>query len=347
MNLERTETLEPEYSVIPAIPKAEGGKIPAARTKHAACAFNICVAIYGGNDETGQTLDEGATIWLFNTADQAWETLGDKLEGSALTPKPRHSARLFDHQNNLILYGGTGADGTPLTDVWHFDYVNKTWTQLPDAPVSTRNAALSEGVLHLISSNDTMSSSLHILQLNAKSEEGQGWQTVPYPTNPLTPGPLPRIEAGLVPVSTGYGRQYLLYMLGAQPANPESTSESAKATDQGKDAPASFWSDIWTYQLPSSEPEVKLTTQIYEAMKPARIKDSIRGALGVDSGKHSWSEIEVLPPADLIPEAGKVHPGPRSSLGFDVMKNKSTVVVWGGLNPKGEREGDGWIIKLE
>ena len=67
----------------------------------------------------------------------------------------------------------------------------------------------------------------------------------------------------------------------------------------------------------------------------------------MDSGKHSWAEVEVLPPADLEESAGKIHPGPRSAFAVDVMKDKRSVVIWGGVNPKGEREGDGWIIKLE
>lgn len=90
----------------------------------------------------------------------------------------------------------------------------------------------------------------------------------------------------------------------------------------------------------------------------------------MDSGKHSWSEVEILPPGDLQPEAGKLHPGPRSWFGCDVTKDKKGVVIWGGkqhsfprkdqpsllltdnspgtgVNPRGEREGDGWVIRLE
>ena len=58
-------------------------------------------------------------------------------------------------------------------------------------------------------------------------------------------------------------------------------------------------------------------------------------------------EVEVLPPTDLEASEGKVHPGPRGSFACDVMDDGTTVVVWGGVNPKGEREGDGWVIKLE
>lgn len=344
VSLEPTEKLEPEYSVFPAGTKDdEGAKVPSARTRHSACAFDERVAVYGGVDQSGQLIGDAPTIWLFNPAYHSWEAL-DSLNPET-QPQPRSSAGLFAHQNNLILYGGVDTQGTLLKDTWHFDVTNRQWTPLPDAPVSSQHAALSDGVLYLISGSDMVGGDLHFLQLNAKSDEGQGWHTVPFPTTPLTPGPLPRAGAGLLPVSTGYGRQYLLYLFGAHTAG-ESAQASETAGEAGSAQPA-YWSDIWTYQLPSSDPELKATTQIYEAMKPARIKDAIRGALGVGSGKHSWGEVEVLPPGELVPAAGKVHPGPRSSFACDVMKDKRSVAVWGGINPKGEREGDGWVIRLE
>jgi hypothetical protein len=92
---------------------------------------------------------------------------------------------------------------------------------------------------------------------------------------------------------------------------------------------------------------VKATTNFTEALKPAKIKDKIREALGMDDGKHSWYEVVVEPPTELPESEGKLHPGPRASFACDVMVDGQSVVIWGGTNPKGELEGDGWIIKLE
>jgi len=320
-----SDTPEPQYSVIPAVPKEKGGKVPAARTRHASCAFNVCVAVYGGVDDAGQLVDNDSSIWLFRTdvEGHCWESL-EASNKDVAAPQPRSSAKIFDYNNNLIIYGGVDASGTALTDCWHFNYVLRTWSRFPDAPVSTDSVGLSDGVLHLISdSQDRLSGDLQILPLNAKTEEERIWHTITFPTNPLTPGPLPRTGAGLLPVSTGFGRQYLLYLFGAQHAN-------GNATQSEDEAPA-FYTDMWTYQLPSTTPEVKATTNVLEAMKPAKIKDAIRGALGVDSGKHSWYEVEVLPPSDLLEPAGKVHPGPRSFFAYDVMDDKRTVVLWGGM----------------
>lgn len=335
-----------QYALIPAVPDVEGGKVPSARKKHAACAFNVCVAVFGGVDDAGQLADSEPVIWLFNTGKSAWETM--QAADSEKAPKPRSSARLFDFRNSLVLYGGVDASGAELNDVWHFDYVEKTWTQFSDAPISTSHAALTDGALYLVSGSDNMSGDLHFLQLAVKQGQPRGWSTISFPTNPLTPGPLPRQGAGLLGTSTGYGRNYLLYLFGARQHAPVVSAETvgdAQSEEESKSAAPQYWSDMWTFQLPSSQPEVKLSP--IDALKPSKVKDTIREAIGVESGKHSWADVEVLPPTDLdIPE-GKVHPGPRGFFASDVMEDGRSVVLWGGINAKGEKEGDGWIIRLE
>ncbi|KAF2857974.1 hypothetical protein K470DRAFT_222279 [Piedraia hortae CBS 480.64] len=336
---------QPDYSVIPAIPAKEGGKLPSPRRKHAACAFNGCVAVFGGLDEDGKVIDEGHGIWLFNGTKSAWETV-EPADDPKHGPVPRSSATLLHHQSGMILCGGQDASGAGLKDVWLFDYVVRAWSRLPDAPVVHTNASVSSGVLHVISSVDNMSGDLHILQITPKEGEEHKWHTVTFPTNPLTPGPRPRAGAGLLPVTTGYGRHYLLYILGARQdaSSPvEAQTEPPEVHPESAEEPK-YWSDVWTYQLPSSQ--VK-PTSITDSFKPAKIKDSIRSALGYDSGQHSWAEVEVLPPTDMQLGAGKVHPGPRGFFGCDVMADGQSVVIWGGVNAKGEKEGDGWIIKIE
>ena len=352
---------EPDYALIPAVPDVKDGKVPVARKKHAACAFNVCVAIFGGQDENGKVIDEGSTIWLFNTAKGAWETLTPSKKDDA-APRPRTGGKLFNLNNNLVLYGGHDASGHILKDVWEFDYVRKEWEHKQDAPVWSPNAALADGVLYLIAAGrDDKSCDLHFMPL-ATNREDQEWHKVPFPTTPETPGPLPRHGAGLIPVTTGYGRHYLIYMLGAReqssaetgddsapppPADAENPAHDSASADGGAAAEPQYWSDIWTYQLPSANPDLQPTLNWSETFKPAFMKDAIRGALGYETGKHSWSEVEVLPPTDLEATAGKVHPGPRGFFGADVMEDGRTVVVWGGLNAKGEKEGDGWVVRLE
>jgi hypothetical protein len=104
---------------------------------------------------------------------------------------------------------------------------------------------------------------------------------------------------------------------------------------------------MWSLQLPASNVGIQRRHTISEAVKPATIKDAIRSKLGVSTGTFSWAEVEVKPLGDLLEAEGKIHPGPRSSFGCDVLTKGNGVAIWGGTNVKGECEGDGWIIQLE
>ncbi|SMR63442.1 unnamed protein product [Zymoseptoria tritici ST99CH_3D1] len=333
-----------EYALLPANPDIKDQPVPSARTKHAACHFNVCLAVFGGQDASGALVDQDPVIWLYVTGKSAWETI--RSQDSSVAPVQRYGASLFNASNNLVLYGGFDKDDQPLKDVWHFSYTSKSWTALPSAPVDTSNAAYSDGSLYLISSADTMSSEVHALDISNPEKPGS-WTTTTFPTNPLAPGPRPRVGGGLLPISTGYGRNYLLYFFGARqdPAtNETSDPEETSAPTQ--------WSDAWTYQAPSTKPAVRPTRSISEALKPSAIKDAIREKLGYDSGEKSWCEVEVKLP-EILGEGdgqGKIHPGPRMHFGCDFVGNEvagAKVVIWGGVNAKGDREGDGWVISLE
>lgn len=330
--LHTSSNATPEYQVLPAIATGKNRPVPAPRTKHSACAINKHVAVYGGSDEAGNTLDEGATIWLYDTEKLSWKTL-EPTNHLGRVPPPRSGGCLLAHNGNLVLVGGKGSTGVVLTDVWHFDYFTKTWSQLPHAPAVVTNAAIAGGTLYIISGSDTLGGEVHHLDIKLYAEQPPTWKVTPFPTNPLAPGPRPRSNGGLLPITTGYGRNYLLYFFGDR----QGTGEKNDLVQ---------WSDLWTFQLPSSDLEAKATTTVAEAIKPAKIKDQIRTKLGADTGGSNWAEVEVQPPGDLRGHEGKVHPGPRSSFGYDATSDGRCVVLWGGSNATGEPEGDGWIIGL-
>ncbi|KAI0173053.1 hypothetical protein GGR52DRAFT_541728 [Hypoxylon sp. FL1284] len=322
----------PEYQVLPAIAAADkDGPVPGPRSKHSACALNGCLAVYGGCDEAGKFIDEGAKIWLYDVAKLSWETL-EPANHPERMPPARSDACILAHDGNLVVLGGKYDNGEALADVWHFNCFTKTWNQLPRAPAAITSATVLGDTLYIIShSPDSLSSEVHSLDIKLYAETPPTWETYPVPTNPLTPGPRPRSGGGLVPITTGFGRNYLLYFFGDR----QGAAEKDKLQ----------WSDLWTFQLPSSNIEVKATTSFSEAVKPAKIKDQIRSKLGDDSSR-SWAEVEVQPPGDLQAPGGKVHPGPRSSFGYDVATDGRSVVMWGGGDAKGEPQGDGWVIKL-
>jgi hypothetical protein len=326
---------EVDYCLIPAIPSQED-KVPRARTKHAACAFNGSIAVYGGCNDKNELVDEACCIWLFDPKESTWKFVS--ASNSDSTPGRRYGCKIFAHGDSIILYGGQDKAGSN-SDVWQFDTNAETWTQLPTAPVSTTNAALANGQLYLISASDPMSSQLHHLDLSSPVGEAH-WDTFTFPTNPMAPGPRPRHGGGLLPITTGFGRNYLAYLLGAR----DNSAESHLPEDETHEV--TQWSDMWTLQLPSSDLQPQAKMSISEAIRPAKIKDAIRSAFGADSGKHAWAEVEVQVPANLEGE-GKLHPGPRAYFGCDIMGDGKSAVLWGGENAKGERIGDGWIMRLE
>lgn len=364
---------EPQYALLPALPAgATGGEasgvpdegsdgVPVARTRHAACAFNICVAIFGGADEKGEVIEEKGRIWLFNTAKSTWEFIGPKL-GEHDVPEARVKGKLFDCENDLVLHGGFGKTGEPLKDTWHFSYTDKTWTRLPDAPQANTNAALANGVLWLLTitpENNGLNGYMHSLAITSAASPSKptSWTTQSFPTNPLTPSPKPRVAGGLLPMTTGHGRQYLLHFFGVTPpttkedlpatSSPDETTLQVVDTQAAVSAEPIQYPDLWTLQLPSTTPGRKASWS--ESLRPAALKDSIRSAFKADTGTNAWAEVDVQPPAlDKLGdgESGKVHPGPRAYFGCDVLKDGSTVMIWGGVNAKGERESDGWLVSL-
>ncbi|KXJ97077.1 hypothetical protein Micbo1qcDRAFT_211346 [Microdochium bolleyi] len=331
---------KPEYQMLPAITSDAAAPGPAARTKHAACAVGKHVVVYGGCGQLGELVDDRSTLWQFDTQRLMWQVLQPETHPERV-PAPRSEGILLSHDNNLILFGGRDGTGAILQDVWHFNTFTKTWNALPSAPIATDSAAIAANTLYLISSHDSLSSDVHSLAIELYAPQPPTWQTTTYPTNPLTPGPGTRTNAGFLPVSTGYGRNFLLYLFGdKKPYRNGVTSMASNAIE------APRWDDLWTFQVSSSEPEMQTTTDFANAIKPARIKDQIREKLGVDTGNMTWCKVEPHSTDETASEKGS-HPGPRSCFACGAAADARTVILWGGISDSGEVLGDGWILRLE
>jgi hypothetical protein len=352
VTLEHSGKPEMDYSLIPALATTEGNSTPAPRTNHAACAFHGNIAIYGGAGENEDLIDEQSSIWLFSPERKSWDLLepskGDVDTGD-IGPGPRRCAQLFAHDTHVILFGGIDGSGDHASDLWQFDIAGRYWTQLPTAPVATSNAALANGQLWLISGSDPMSSQLHHLSVSTSTEERK-WESFTFPTNPLAPGPRARHNGALLPVTTGWGRNYLVYLLGAR-TDSSLDNKATKPEDPNQSKEFTQFSDTWVLQIPSSDLEAKPAMSLKNAIKPAKIKDVIRSSLGANTGHLTWAEAVVQLPSEKTleeeEEDGKLHPGPRAFFGSDVLENGSGVVFWGGVDAKGERVGDGWLAKFE
>jgi len=335
-----SENSATEYQAIPALASEGGTQIPEPRTAHAACAVGSNVVIYGGRDEAGNPVDDNSTLWEFDTQTLKWQVLKPETHPERVPP-PRSGAALLFHDNNLVLYGGRGKDGASLQDVWYFNTFTKTWNALPSAPVATNSAAVASNTLYLVSASDKLSGTLYSLTLELYSPEPPAWQSTQFPTSPLTPGPGPRTNAAFLPISTGYGRNFLLYVFGNKLELASCVSDS-----QNKDSKNDIWDDLWTLQVPSSEPEMQATTDFANAIKPAKIKDQIREKVGAQTGNLTWCKVEPTLSGDPPGTTEESQPTNRASFASAVTNDARTVVLWGGLSKTGETLGDGWLVHL-
>ncbi|KAG6994180.1 hypothetical protein G7Y79_00046g082310 [Physcia stellaris] len=302
------------------------------------------------------------------------------LLGKSMTPKEPHGT--------IILCSGLSSSSSneALKDAWSFNVLTSTWTELPSLPSSITfssapSIALTHNRLYTITSSSDVGSEMLYLPLpktvfydskasgaeadpnanlqpmfggqeKSEAEKKGDWTTLPFPSNPLAPGPRPRKGAGLVPVTTGNGREYLLYFLGERLA---SSSSPSKETSEG---PASeeplYWSDVWSYQTPA------------QAATASGIKDATRSSLGIATGEGTWAEVTIVADVEEVVESGqdeapekkeagkmetgqgggKSHPGPRGWFGAAGIDGNG-VVLWGGKNAKGEVEGEGWIVRIK
>lgn len=301
--------------------------IPPARFLHGAAASE--------NPLPNKNASEKAS---YSSQIQSSITKLPSLIGKGSTPQEPHGT--------LIISGGFSTPSSVHNDTWLFNITTHTWSPLPATPSTSPyppSLALTHNRLYLISSSSDLGSEIHYLPFTKEhytDARGSGeiglttakndWTTLSFPTNPLTPGPRPRKGAGLIPVTTGNGREYLLYFFGERASPPTSEYPSPSSEDPV------FWSDVWSYQVSAQN------------LTAAGIKDATRSAMGIATGEGSWAEVKIVTVVEGETE-GKSHPGPRgwfgsSPVGRDV--EGGGVCLWGGINGKRETEGDGWIVNV-
>ena len=370
---------KPDYKVVPSLGEGEDGKVPGARSGHTASAIGERIYIFGGSGEDGKPIEEMGRVWVFDTNTLGWSYIDPASDASIPPSRYLHSSGASEHplpnknasegagysqqlqsaigklpgligkgsapqepHGTLVISSGCDSKSEVLNDIWTFNIISQCWSPLPSSPSTSPyppSLALTHNRVYLISSSSDLGSEIHYLPFTKETysdSRGEGeiglttakneWTTLSFPTNPLTPGPRPRKGAGLTPVTTGNGREYLLYYFGERGSGESQSSSDDRA----------FWSDVWSYQVPAQN------------MTAAGIKDATRSAMGIDTGEGSWAEVNVIPVVEGDTE-GKSHPGPRgwfssSPVGRDI--DGGGVVLWGGVNGKGEVEGDGWIVNV-
>lgn len=311
--------------------------MPAPRAGHAACGWgDRYVLVHGGFGADGEAVEEGGCVWRWDCEGLRWGKLrGDSQLGVGMRSRGGHWMVGDGGQGFLVVVGGRSTTGGGAGDgegvgreAWMYDLHSMVWTELPSMPAVPLAAAYAAGRVYIISRDGDGDAGLggvvHYLDMkDSETERARPgalvWESVSFPANPLAPGPKPRAGGALVPLSTGHGRVYLVYLFGCS---------------EGDGAEKEYFSDIWTLQLPA------------HGRSAAAIKDKIREKLPrMDSGEFRWAEAEIVPTEQITGE-GKMHPGPRGLFAADSCLDGQGIVLWGGMNAKGEEEGDGWVLRL-
>ncbi|KAK4122000.1 hypothetical protein N657DRAFT_657498 [Parathielavia appendiculata] len=307
--------------------------VPSPRADHAACARGggRYLLIHGGRDAGDRSVGdgEGNCLWQWDCEELSWSKLRGNMQlGATMEPRFGHWMFCEDGQGDgfLVAVGGKGGGEEREREAWMYDFHGMVWTALPSVPGTPLAAAYVGGRVYAVSRDGEggMGEVIHLLHMRGSSEERSKpgalvWESVSFPTNSLAPGPTPRAGGALVPLATGHGREYLVYMLGCSEGDSE-----------GK----GYYSDIWTLQLPAHRHSAAAAADKMKERLP-----------GMNSGEFHWAEVEIVP-TEQMAEEGKVHPGPRCFFGADSCLDGQGVVLWGGVNGKGETEGGGWLLRL-
>jgi hypothetical protein len=258
---------------------------------------------------------------------------------SKVVPEPAES----DSWGTIFVVGGRNtATGELSNDALAFDVKTRTWTNIPTPSGQPRDgASLSlvgdrlyrfggKGVETFSSGGMEFLDASHVWKHaeggTTPLTSGWSWEELPHTekATAVAAAPQARSNAGLVGVTTGQGRRYLLAV-------------------GGESEQSGFLDDIWALQLPA------------ESSTAAATKDSIRASIKRDTHESQWAEV-LYKYVDTRGEEEKEIPGePKRGLGarghFGTAKGTevdgATAIVWGGVDANGRTLSDGWMITVD
>ncbi|KAH7139384.1 hypothetical protein B0J11DRAFT_42090 [Dendryphion nanum] len=271
-----------------------------------------------------------------------------------------------DSWGTVFLLGGRDIGmGSLLNDALAFDVRTRTWSNIPVPPGQPREGAsvtiVGDRMYRFggkrVGSGISSAAQMQYLDVSPVWKHAEGG------TTPLAAGwawediglndekdergeaeavPNSRAGAGLVNVTTGQGRNYLLAIGGEAQAGFETETVGTSS--------ARFLDDIWAFQIPAS------------STSAAALKDQTRAAIKRDTNEGKWAEV-LYTYVDAKGEEEKEDRGTerfeelgrRRGVGarghFAVAKGTevdgASVVVWGGVDGQGGVLGDGWLVTVE
>ncbi|KAG9229962.1 hypothetical protein BJ875DRAFT_172094 [Amylocarpus encephaloides] len=365
-----------DYRAIPAKPEIAGGEVPEKRVGQTAAVIGERILVFGGRGgKDMKPLEENGRVWIYNTRVDAWTYL-DPVPGTPYpaarsyhssvaiekpqpgnmrpikidnaTEEPRIGKIAANAQTDeqeggygtLFIHAGCPNSGR-TGDLWGFDVRSRTWKEFPAGPGKPRGGSsivVSKQRIYRyggFNGEGEEGGQLDYLELGLDQFCSPGdaeevgivskgaWQTLNFKEENMScPGN--RSVAGLQAITTGMGREYFILIMGERDPSSE-----------GHDGAGKFWGDVWTFQAPP------------QGMTAASFKDATWQALGRETGEGQWSQVAVSDAEGVEGEdIHKLVPGERgwfASAALGDLDN-SSVIIWGGLNGKNERENNGWIL---
>jgi hypothetical protein len=368
-----------DYRSLPAKPEITGGDVPEKRVGHTAGVIGERIFIFGGRGgKDMKPLEEQGRVWVYDTRFDHWTYL-DPVPGTPFPaarsyhssvaverPEPSNMKSIKYNQateepkvgkiaeaaqtdeekggyGTFFVHAGCPASGR-TNDLWGFDVRSRTWKEFPVAPGKPRGGtsiAVSKQRIYRyggFNGEGEEGGYLDFLELGLQTFDDIGgageigltakgdWQTLNFQEESMTfPGH--RSVAGLQSITTGMGREYLVLFLGER--DPSS---------QGHDGAGKFWGDVWTFQCPP------------QGMTGASFKDATWQALGRETGEGLWNVVQVADAEGIEgDDVRKLVPSERGWFASSTLGDldPSSILLWGGLNGKNERESDGWILRIE
>ncbi|KAF2133235.1 galactose oxidase [Dothidotthia symphoricarpi CBS 119687] len=297
---------------------ASSSLFPSQRTEHASASSN---------------LPEPKTKTFRERAPQA------PVDPAQNVPEPAEDSTW----GTIFVIGGRDTSTNQLSnDALAFDVKTRTWSNIPSPAGQPRDgASLALVGDHLYRFGgkgvETFASggmeSLDVSPVWKHAEGGTtpltggwAWEEVSHKDSKDSSAPQARSKAGLVGLTTGQGRHYLIAIGG-----------------EGEATSSSFLDDIWAFQLAS------------ERKSAAAAKDDFRAKIKKDTHESKWAEVHYKY-VDTKGEEEREIPGePKSGLGarghFGLAKGTevdgATCVVWGGVDAQGQVLEDGWMITVD
>lgn len=248
-----------------------------------------------------------------------------------------------DTWGTIFIVGGRDTlTGELSNDALAFDVRSRTWSNIPTPSGQPRDGAslaivgdrlyrfggkgvetFNSGAIDFLNVSHVWK---HAEGGTTPLTSGWAWEEVSHPdqSGHSVAAPQARYNAGLVGVTTGQGRHYLLAIGGETEGD-------------------AFLGDIWALQLPP------------ERSSAAAAKDSIRASIKKDTHEAQWAEA-LYTYVDTKGEEEREIPGkPKSGLGarghFGVASGTevdgATAVVWGGVDGDGQVLSDGWMVTVD